>query len=71
VTTKDKAKAKASLRRRALELEAARHRLDAALLDALAAGATSRELCELLDMTHATFWRRVKAARDAAGKDQI
>jgi hypothetical protein len=51
------------------ELRAARLRFDAALLAALDDhGVKGRELQGILGVSHATFWRRVRSAREAVGR---
>jgi hypothetical protein len=42
--------------------------LDRALLAALDAGVTGRDLQTLTGLPHATFWRRVKALKERVGK---
>jgi transcriptional regulator of acetoin/glycerol metabolism len=51
------------------ELRAARARFDAALLAALDDhGVRGRELQGILGVSHATFWRRVRSAREATSR---
>jgi hypothetical protein len=51
------------------ELHAAQIRFDAALVAALDEhGVKGRELQRILGVSHATFWRRVRSAREATGQ---
>ena len=47
------------------QLDAAQQRVDVSLVDAMKLRVPANELRELLGISHATFWRRVKAAREA------
>ena len=50
-------------------IQAAQFRFDAALLAALDDhGFKGRELQRILGVSHATFWRRVRSAREATGR---
>lgn len=49
-------------------VESAQAQLDAALVAAADQHVPSTQLCELLGLTRATFWRRVRAARVAVGQ---
>lgn len=49
-------------------LNAARERVDVALVKAANLHVPELQLRDLLGWTHATFWRRVKAARESVGE---